>query len=254
METYFHKRRVCTSYRTNLECRTSKLHHYPRTRQEGSRAGLTTIAEPLSLQHPRPLHYPISLYSRSYPFPIQNNELSLQYQQPSVLPNVFTAMLYIHRSFFAQALLDFPANPLRSPFAPSFLAAYRCASVTIKTTALNFQMYPELFTRWWAIWSHLLSAAVCNWLGPWLILNSAQVTVGSIVTRAPSSTMAPAAWEELNLAVDVFSRGSEGSRRARHGLVRITQYSSFSCVHLYELTGHPNEAQGKSLSSSRTIP
>ncbi|KAG1755802.1 hypothetical protein EDB19DRAFT_1663041 [Suillus lakei] len=114
-----------------------------------------------------------------------------------------TTMLFIHRSFFAQALLDFPTNPLRSPYAPSFLAAYRCASATIKTTVLNFQVFPDLFMRWWPIWSHLLSAAVI---------------VGSIVTRAPSTTMAPAAWQELNLAVEMFSRGSETSSRARHGL------------------------------------
>lgn len=73
-------------------------------------------------------------------------------------------MLFIHRSFFAQALLDFPTNPLRSPYAPSFLAAYRCASATIKTTVLNFQVFPDLFMRWWPIWSHLLSAAVRSWL------------------------------------------------------------------------------------------
>ena len=72
------------------------------------------------------------------------------------------AMLYIHRSFFAQAMLDFPSNPLRSPFAPSFLAAYRCASAIIKTTAMNFQKYPDLFSRFWTIWSHLLSAAVSS--------------------------------------------------------------------------------------------
>lgn len=71
-----------------------------------------------------------------------------------------SAMLYIHRSFFAQAVLDFPSNPLRSPFAPSFLAAYRCASAIIKTTAINFQKYPELFARFWSMWNHLLSAAV----------------------------------------------------------------------------------------------
>jgi hypothetical protein len=84
---------------------------------------------------------------------------------PSAPPDLFAAMLYIHRSFFAQALLDFPTNPLRSPYAPSFLAAYRCASATIKTTILNFQMYPALYMRWWPIWSHLLSAAVCSGLG-----------------------------------------------------------------------------------------
>lgn len=114
-----------------------------------------------------------------------------------------TTMLFIHRSFFAQALLDFPTNPLRSPYAPSFLAAYRCASATIKTIVLNFQVFPDLFMRWWPVWSHLLSAAVI---------------VGSIVTRAPSTTMAPAAWQELNLAVEIFSQGSQTSSRARHGL------------------------------------
>ncbi|KAG2047430.1 hypothetical protein BDR06DRAFT_963916 [Suillus hirtellus] len=119
-----------------------------------------------------------------------------------------TTMLFIHRSFFAQALLDFPTNPLRSPYAPSFLAAYRCASATIKTTVLNFQMFPDLFMRWWTIWSHLLSAAVI---------------VGSIVTRAPSTTMAPAAWQELNLAVEIFSRGSKTSSRARHGLAILNK-------------------------------
>ncbi|KAF9247205.1 fungal-specific transcription factor domain-containing protein [Melanogaster broomeanus] len=114
-----------------------------------------------------------------------------------------STMLYIHRSFYAQAMLDFPSNPLRSPFAPSFLAAYRCASAIIKTTVLNFQKYPELFTRFWAVWSHLLSAAVI---------------VGSIATRAPSSTMAPAAQLELDLALNLFRIGAVVSPRARSGL------------------------------------
>ncbi|KAF9226456.1 hypothetical protein BS17DRAFT_748181 [Gyrodon lividus] len=114
-----------------------------------------------------------------------------------------STMLYIHRSFFAQAMLDFPSNPLRSPFAPSFLAAYRCASAIIKTTVLNFQKYPELFTRFWTVWSHLMSAAVI---------------VGTIATRAPSSTMAPAAQLELDLAVNLFRNGAVVSPRARSGL------------------------------------
>lgn len=58
-------------------------------------------------------------------------------------------MLYIHRSFFAQAVLDHPLNPLRSPYAPSFLAAYRCASVIIKSSISHFERYPDLCMRWW---------------------------------------------------------------------------------------------------------
>lgn len=51
----------------------------------------------------------------------------------------FLALLYIHRTFFAQAMLDHPANPLRSPYAPSFLAAYRCASGMIKANLNHFE-------------------------------------------------------------------------------------------------------------------
>lgn len=81
----------------------------------------------------------------------------IYFHSPRVL-----AMLNIHRSFFAQAMLEYPSNPLRSPFAPSFLAAYRCASAIIKTTAMNLQKYPDLFTRFWNMWSHLLNAAVSS--------------------------------------------------------------------------------------------
>jgi hypothetical protein len=70
------------------------------------------------------------------------------------------SMMYIHRSFFAQALLDHPSNPLRSPYAPSFLAAYRCASAVIKTTLGHFERLPDLCNRWWIVWTHLFSAAV----------------------------------------------------------------------------------------------
>ncbi|KAG9317567.1 hypothetical protein JVU11DRAFT_1775 [Chiua virens] len=83
------------------------------------------------------------------------------------------------------------------------LSAYRCASAIIKTIALNFQKYPELFARFWTMWSHLLSAAII---------------VGTIITRSPSSTMAPAARLELDLALNLFKSGAAVSPRAKNGL------------------------------------
>ncbi|KAK7061636.1 Zn(2)-C6 fungal-type domain-containing protein [Favolaschia claudopus] len=106
------------------------------------------------------------------------------------------ALLYIHRTFFAQAMLDHPVNPLRSPYAPSFLAAYRCASGMIKANLNHFERFPELCCRWWVVWTHL----------------------GCIVTRSPSSSMAPTAFIELGLACDLFEKGAKVSRRARSGL------------------------------------
>lgn len=57
------------------------------------------------------------------------------------------SMIFIHRSFFAQALLDHPENPLQSPYATSFLATYRAASVIIRATVKHLERYPELFMR-----------------------------------------------------------------------------------------------------------
>ncbi|KAF6762713.1 fungal-specific transcription factor domain-containing protein [Ephemerocybe angulata] len=113
------------------------------------------------------------------------------------------ALLYIHRSFFAQAMLDHPSNPLRSPYAPSFLAAYRCASGVIKSCLNHFDRFPDLCGRWWGVWTHLFSAAVI---------------VGSIVTRSPASSMASSAFIELGLACDLFEKGAAHSRRAKSGM------------------------------------
>ena len=74
--------------------------------------------------------------------------------------NVSIVMLGIYRTFFAQALLDHPANPLRSPYAPSFLAANRCASVLIKSFLHHFERCPDLCGRYWSIWTHAFTAAV----------------------------------------------------------------------------------------------
>ncbi|KAF9469100.1 fungal-specific transcription factor domain-containing protein [Collybia nuda] len=115
-------------------------------------------------------------------------------------------LLYIHRSFFAQAMLDHPVNPLRSPYAPSFLAAYRCASGVIKSNLNHFDRFPDLCCRWYNIWTHLFSAAII---------------VGCIVTRSPSSSMASSAFIELGLACDLFEKGAVHSRRARSGLALL---------------------------------
>ncbi|KAJ7229993.1 fungal-specific transcription factor domain-containing protein [Mycena pura] len=110
------------------------------------------------------------------------------------------SMLYIHRSFFAQAMLDFPTNPLRSPFATSFLTAYRSASVLIKATAYQYDRCAEVVMRVWFLLHHTFSAAVI---------------VGTIVTLLPRSSFAQAALTDLTLAVHLFERGAAHSHRAK---------------------------------------
>ncbi|KAG6917879.1 hypothetical protein DXG01_000649 [Tephrocybe rancida] len=112
-------------------------------------------------------------------------------------------MLYLHRSYFAQAMLDHPTNPLLSPFSPSFLTALRSASVIIRASAHQFDRCAEMAMRVWFLMYHTFSAAII---------------VGTVVTRSPTSDMAPGALEDLCRAVDLFERTALQSQRAKIAL------------------------------------
>lgn len=85
-------------------------------------------------------------------------------------------------------------------------------------------------TRGWGLWVHLFSAAVsligCHMKLVSLKMNWWKMIVGSIVTRAPFSPMAPAAFDELVIVVDLFEIGAKLSPRVRTGLVSHL----FSCT------------------------
>ncbi|KAJ7244957.1 hypothetical protein C8J57DRAFT_1363463 [Mycena rebaudengoi] len=108
-------------------------------------------------------------------------------------------MVYIHRSFFAQAMLDHPANPLLSPFATSFLTAYRSASVIIKATAYQFDRCAEMAMRTWYLLHQTFSAAV---------------VAGTVVTLSPKSNRIERPLD-LGVALDLFERAAAQSHRAR---------------------------------------
>ncbi|KIM39486.1 hypothetical protein M413DRAFT_446984 [Hebeloma cylindrosporum] len=112
-------------------------------------------------------------------------------------------MIYLHRSFFAQAMLDHPTNPLLSPFAPSFLTAYRSASVIIKASAHLFERCAAMAMRLWFLMYHTFSAAVI---------------VGTVVTRSPNSNIASIAMRDFNLALTLFEQTAAQSQRAKVAL------------------------------------
>ncbi|KAJ3936499.1 MAG: fungal-specific transcription factor domain-containing protein [Lentinula lateritia] len=116
--------------------------------------------------------------------------------------------MFIHRAFFAQALLQSPSNPLSSVYAPSFLAAYRAASIVVHCVVKHFYKYYQILSRFWAIWNGLLTAGTI---------------LGLIVTRCPSSPLAANAYEELGLAVNLFKMGANHSDKAKRGLHVLLQ-------------------------------
>ena len=99
--------------------------------------------------------------------PINYRELSERCSTPLVIvhttaiTDVFhIALLYVHRCFFAQALADHPKEPLRSNYAPSFLAGYHSACTLIGSLRDQFVINPVQIARFWVLWTHAFSSAV----------------------------------------------------------------------------------------------
>ncbi|KAF7970145.1 hypothetical protein HWV62_24922 [Athelia sp. TMB] len=108
-------------------------------------------------------------------------------------------MLFLHKSFFAQALLEHPENPLLSRYAPSFLATISCASAIVKNTTVHYSKFPQLCLRIF------------------------EVILGSIATRAPSCPSAHSAFLEMGIAVDLFTKAVENSLPARKAMEILVQ-------------------------------
>ncbi|KAL5513473.1 hypothetical protein ACEPAH_3872 [Sanghuangporus vaninii] len=103
------------------------------------------------------------------------------------------ALLYVHRNCFARALLEFPDDPIRSPFGPSFLSAYR-TSTTLLTVLYEAQNRMSLILeRLWALWAISLSCAVM---------------IGTVACKPSTISFAGSALKEFEKAIDVFERGA----------------------------------------------
>lgn len=79
-----------------------------------------------------------------------------------LLTSASSALLYIHRCFFAHAISTNPLDPIKSQYAPSFLAGYRSACMIIASVKLQFTMFPAQIARFWVLWTHAFSASVGN--------------------------------------------------------------------------------------------
>ncbi|KAH8111005.1 fungal-specific transcription factor domain-containing protein [Phellopilus nigrolimitatus] len=111
--------------------------------------------------------------------------------------------MFIHRGFFAKALLEHPKDPLLSPYAHSYLSAHRSALSLLKVIREHYTAFPHLVSRFWSLWSHAFSATVI---------------IGSIVIKSRNSDTARAALVELNLAVGLFEKAAQHSDRAKRSL------------------------------------
>ncbi|KAI5121634.1 hypothetical protein M0805_001163 [Coniferiporia weirii] len=112
-------------------------------------------------------------------------------------------LMYIHRGYFAKALLEHPQDPLQSPYSHSYLSAHRAALSMLKVVREHFILFPNLVSRFWSFWSHAFSATII---------------IGSIAIRSRDPDTVRAALTELNLAVELFENAAKSADRAKRSL------------------------------------
>ncbi|KAG1746653.1 uncharacterized protein EDB91DRAFT_1118207 [Suillus paluster] len=102
-------------------------------------------------------------------------------------------LLYIHRSWFVQAIREAPVNPLQHKYAPSVLAVYRSACRLISSLKGLYRVHPYPTNRAWFFWSAIFSACI---------------VLGAIVVDSPQCTLASNALQELEQGMVLYEQGS----------------------------------------------
>ncbi|KAJ7075114.1 hypothetical protein B0H15DRAFT_934829 [Mycena belliarum] len=112
-------------------------------------------------------------------------------------------LLFLHRAFFAQVMIEDAADPMKSPYAHSVLAAYQGACSVLDHTLEQFTKRPLLVSRVWRIWSLAFSAAV---------------VVGTLAIRGINLQLNPLPLEKFQTACNMFRSAAETSSRAARAL------------------------------------
>ncbi|KAH9017997.1 hypothetical protein EDB84DRAFT_1581644 [Lactarius hengduanensis] len=117
-------------------------------------------------------------------------------------------LLYLHRNFFIQALIEDSEDPSRGRYAPSFLTTVQASKNIIRTVEEQFPIQPVILSRFWAIWTFTFSAAV---------------VFAFIATHGPRSPLANDAIIELDKAYSLIEVASQTNRRAKRALAILNR-------------------------------
>lgn len=71
-----------------------------------------------------------------------------------------SALLYIHRCFYAHAIETHPADPMKSQYGASFSAGFKSACTILRSVTKQFMLFPRQIVRFWVLWTHGFSATV----------------------------------------------------------------------------------------------
>ena len=134
----------------------------------------------------------------------------------------FSALMFLHRKFFGQALADNPTNPLESTYGHSFITAYNSACEIVDSTGSHYDKQLLLVPRLWRIWTYAFSAAVGIIICSPIVqfeFEFVQTIIGAAAIRTLNSGFEPSPLEKLGYVCRLFQRAAETSSPALRALV-----------------------------------
>ncbi|KAI0032311.1 fungal-specific transcription factor domain-containing protein, partial [Vararia minispora EC-137] len=108
-------------------------------------------------------------------------------------------LLYIHRSYFAQAIRE-SNDPLQHKYGQSVLAAYQSTRALVSSLRGAYAVHPALVGKIWWFWSAIYSSCVI---------------LGAVVVEAPGCKLAESALNDLDTTISFFELGSASCRSPR---------------------------------------
>ncbi|KAF5361920.1 hypothetical protein D9756_002271 [Leucocoprinus leucothites] len=139
----------------------------------------------------------LSLVSSESSPPGYSVNTALALQRHVVVALRETNILYLHRSFFAKAIRDYPDDLLQSPYRESVEAAFHSAQKLVAMMKSLSTQYQGPCERLWFLWTHLFSCSV---------------VLASIVTRSPGIYLAPSSLAQLDVLCGLFSKVASNFR------------------------------------------
>ncbi|CDZ98883.1 Zn(2)-C6 fungal-type DNA-binding domain [Phaffia rhodozyma] len=118
-------------------------------------------------------------------------------QRHSMLLIINECLLFLHRGWFARALRDFPDEPLKAKWNQSYVAELESCKACISVVRDLMKLHGALASRWWFFWFHCFSAIA---------------SLSVAVIRSPGSSLALAAFQEIELGVSLFEDAKVGTR------------------------------------------
>ncbi|KAG6332653.1 hypothetical protein ID866_6438 [Astraeus odoratus] len=106
-------------------------------------------------------------------------------------------LLYIHRSYFAQAISEAPDDPLQHKYSASVIAVYRSACRLVFSLKGLYRVHPIPTSHQRFFWSGIFSCCVI---------------LGALVAESPRCPLSKNAIKEFDEAVMLYERGSQSCR------------------------------------------